>query len=93
MKAIKLIFYGEAKMNSHFSDEMQDLIERSTGMPIDDIRKKDIDEVHRSIEKQISKKLEIGKEPCHQGRGSMLIQLGRTISRDKIESDFNNYFG
>ena len=79
-------------MSRYFSDEMQAIIERSVGMSLKDIKEKDVEEIHNSIEERIGKKLELSKEPRHSGRGSVLIQLGRTISRNQIETDFNKYF-
>ena len=79
-------------MTRYFSDEMQDIIEQSVGMSLKDIKEKDVDEIHGSIEKRIGKKLVLSKEPRHNSRGSVLIQLDRTITRNQLESNFNNHF-
>ena len=75
-------------MNRFFSKEMEGFIERSVGMPLNDIKEKDVEEIHNSIEERTGKKLELCKEPRHHSRGSVLIQLGRTISRNQLENNF-----
>jgi len=64
---------------------MASLIERDTGMSLYDIRHKSLDEIHRSIERKIGRKLSLGFEPDHQGRGSILIQENRIIWPEEIE--------
>ena len=79
-------------MSRYFSSAMQRMIEQYVGMSLDDIRSSGIEDIHASIERRIGKKLEIGKEPGILGRGSMYIQLDRTISRKQIDSDMEKYF-
>ncbi len=79
-------------MSYVISKGMAKVIKSSTGMSVDKIRKKSVSEIHKAIEKKIGHKLQIGKEPGHRGRGSMLIQMGRTLSRENVEKRFKKYF-
>lgn len=79
-------------MKSVFSDKIINCMENAVGMSLEDMRKSDVEKIHRTIEKKIGKTLKLKKESRHQGRGSMLIELDRWISREQIEKVFNKYF-
>jgi len=80
-------------MDYTLSPEMASVIEKSVGMPLDEIRRKDFSEIDRSIEERVGHPLKFGCEPGHQGRGNMLIQLGRIISPEEIERRMEKFFG
>jgi shikimate kinase len=63
-----------------FIDErMAALIQRSVGMSVEEIQHADTDEVHRSIEEKIGRKLQLGFEPGFISSGNVLIDLHRII--------------
>ena len=62
------------------------IIQRETGMSMDEIRQTPIEECDRRIEKRMGHRLTFGVEPGHVPRGNALIQLGRIIWPDKVES-------
>ena len=80
-------------MDYTISPELASLIEKSVGMSLDEIRRKDFSEIDSSIEERIGRPLKFGHEPGHRGRGNMLIQMGRTISPEEIERRMEKYFG
>ena len=58
---------------------MADLIQRTVGLSVEEIRRADTEEIHRSIEAKIGRKLELGFEPGLVSSGNVLIDLGRII--------------
>ena len=79
-------------MSHFFSDEMQSVIEGSVGMSLKDIKEKDVEEIQGSIEERSGEKIELSKEPRHSLRGNILIQMGRTITSNEIDDNFNKHF-
>lgn len=85
-------------MRQHkFIPEMIANIEHNTGMTMEELRTLDHEEIDRRIEEKIGHPLKLGVEPGFQqlsrGDDSVLIEEGRTISHEQIESDFNKMFG
>jgi len=72
-------------MHYIFSENMAAMIERSVGISLGDLREKELDEIHRSIEKKVGHKLKLGFSPGHIGRVNVLIQQDRIIWREEIE--------
>ena len=66
-------------INHTFSHGMVALIERRTGMSIEQIRSKSIDEIHSAIENRIGHKLKLGFEPGRRPRGNVLLDMDRVI--------------
>ena len=76
-------------MTDIIDQRMADLIHRSTGLTVEQIRNTPLEEVHAAIEKKIGHKLELGLEPGKYSSGNMLIDMGRTISSEEIQKEID----
>lgn len=66
-------------------DGMRTIIQRATGMSVEEIDRADHETIHRSIEKKIGHKLELGLVPGRLSSGNVLIDAGRIITPEEIE--------
>ncbi len=84
---------GKSTMVHTIGSKMASGIERVVGISLDDIRHGRLDEIHESIERTIGHPLKLGPEVGYCARGNMHIQVGRTISSERIEKQMRKYFG
>lgn len=74
------------------SKRTQALIEEDTGLSIEELQTKPIEDIQAAIEEKLGHVLRFGRVPDYAARGSMLIALDETIQSEEIEAELDKAF-
>lgn len=79
-------------MTAAIKKEMAGYIERTVGMSMEEIENTCSEDIHRHLVNRQGHNFSIEKEPGGATRGSVLLQRGRTRTREETNRRFNDRF-